>query len=102
MQTSAWGQIIFGFLNSLHEDYYKAVLYAFVMGAGLEVIAEDIMDGGRMDLSVRLPEIYQRESLLVILELKVVTKKENKALKQIKKRKYHKKYSDLPFFLMGF
>ncbi len=86
---------------SRYEDYYKSVLYAFLMGAGLEVIAEDITDKGRMDLSVRLPEVYHRDSPVVILELKVVTKKENKALRQIRERGYHKKYSDRSCFLVG-
>ncbi len=84
-----------------YEDYYKSVLYAFLMGAGLEVTAEDIMDRGRMDLSIRLPEIYHRDSPVVILELKVVTKKENKALRQIRDRGYHRKYADRSCFLVG-
>ncbi len=86
---------------SRYEDYYKSVLYAFLMGAGLEVIAEDITDKGRMDLSVRLPEVYHRDSPVVILELKVVTKKENKALRQIRERGYHRKYLDRSCFLVG-
>ncbi len=86
---------------SRYEDYYKSVLYAFLMGAGLEVIAEDITDKGRIDLSVRLPEVYHRNSPVVILELKVVIKKENKAKRQIRERGYQKKYSDRSCFLVG-
>ena len=71
---------------SRYEDYYKSVIYAFFMGAGLEVQAEDITDKGRIDLTVKLPIIYKRESPLFIIELKVVKEKEGKALKQIKEK----------------
>ncbi len=75
-----------------YEDYYKSVIYAFLMGAGLEVIAEDVTDRGRIDLTVKLPVIYKRESPIFIIELKVVKGKEGKALKQIKEKRYHEKY----------
>ena len=84
-----------------YEDYYKSVLYAFLLGSGLEVIAEDIMDKGRIDLSVKLPEIYCRDSAVVVMELKVVNEREDRALKQIKEKGYHRKYKDRVCFLVG-
>ncbi len=75
-----------------YEDYYKSVLYAFLMGAGFEVQVEDITDKGRIDLTVKLPSIYKKESPVFIIELKVVNKKEGTALKQIKEKKYYEKY----------
>ncbi len=75
-----------------YEDYYKSVLYAFLMGAGFEVQVEDITDKGRIDLTVKLPIIYKKESPIFVIELKVVKKKEGTALKQIKEKRYYEKY----------
>ena len=84
-----------------YEDYYKSVLYAFLLGAGLEVICEDITARGRIDLSVRLPEIYEKDSPVIVMELKVLDRKEGAALDQIKKKGYHEKYMDRPCFIVG-
>ncbi len=84
-----------------YEDYYKSVMYAFLMGAGFEVIVEDITDRGRIDLTVRLPVIYKRESPVFMIELKVVDKREGSALRQIKEMGYYEKYRCYPscFFI---
>ena len=86
---------------SRYEDYYKSVLYAFLLGAGLEVICEDITARGRIDISIRLPEIYHRNSAVIVMELKVVNREEGRALRQIKEKGYHKKYMDRPCFIAG-
>ena len=86
---------------SRYEDYYKSVLYAFLLGAGLEVICEDITARGRMDISVRLPEIYHRNSAVIVMELKVVNREEGRVLRQIKEKGYHKKYMDRTCFIAG-
>jgi len=85
-----------------YEDYYKSVLYAFLLGAGLEVICEDITARGRIDISIRLPEIYHRDSAVIVMELKVVDQRaEGTALEQIKQKGYHEKYMDRPCYIAG-
>jgi len=67
-----------------YEGFYASVIYAYFVGAGFEkVIAEDITNQGRIDLTVCI------ERKAFIFEFKVDSKG---ALKQIKEKNYHKKY----------
>jgi len=68
-----------------YENYYVVVLYMYMAGLGLDVIPEDITNSGRIDLTVKL------EDKTYIFEFKV---SEEKALEQIKDRKYYQKYLD--------
>ena len=65
------------------EGYYASVIYAYLSSFGLKIVAEDVTNLGRIDLTVT---VHNR---IYILEFKVG--KEN-ALKQIKAKKYHQKY----------
>ena len=71
------------------EGYYASVVYSFFAGMGLTVIAEDISNLGRIDLTVQLAEHTY------IVEFKVVKRKSktNSALQQIIKQGYAAKYS---------
>jgi len=70
-----------------YEGFYASIVYALFNGAGLNVIAEDNTNKGQIDLSV-----FNQDSVYII-EFKVVEdKKEHKALKQIKEKKYYEKY----------
>jgi len=69
-----------------YEGFYASVIYAYFIGAGFEkVIAEDITNHGRIDLSVVMG------NKIFIFEFKVDNKG---ALKQIKDKNYQQKYMD--------
>jgi hypothetical protein len=65
------------------EGYYASVVYAYLASLGLEIIAEDVTNKGRIDITLLIKDkIY-------IIEFKVG--KED-ALTQIKDKNYHQKY----------
>ena len=67
-----------------HEGFYASVIYAYFVGAGFDkVLAEDVTNDGRIDLSVFI------DDYLYIFEFKVDKKG---ALEQIKNKKYFQKY----------
>ena len=71
------------------EGYYAAVVYSFLAGMGLNVIAEDASSHGRIDLTIQLADYTY------IVEFKVVEypSATNSALQQIIQRGYAAKYS---------
>ena len=71
------------------EGYYASVIYGFFAGMGLRVIAEDVANLGRIDLTIQL------ENHTYIIEFKVVKRKSknNSALQQIIHQGYAAKYS---------
>ena len=67
-----------------YEGFYASVIYAYFVGAGFDkVLAEDVTNDGRIDLSVFI------DNKLYIFELKVDKKG---ALEQIKEKEYVGKY----------
>ena len=71
------------------EGYYASVIYSFFAGMGCNVIAEDVANHGRIDLTI------QRAGRTYIIEFKVVKRKSknNSALQQIIQRGYAAKYA---------
>ena len=71
------------------EGYYASVVYSFFAGMGLTVIAEDVSNLGRIDLTIQLA------GNTYIIEFKVVKRKSktNSALQQIIQQGYAAKYS---------
>ena len=69
---------------SSYEGFYASVLYAYFMSLGVEVIAEDVTNKGRIDLSVKF------DDFTYIFEFKV---SDEDPLAQIKEKKYYEKYS---------
>ena len=70
-----------------YEGFYASVVYALFTGSGLNTKAEDTTNIGKIDLTV----FYQDRAY--IIEFKVVEKEaENKALSQIKEKRYYEKY----------
>ncbi len=68
---------------SVYEGYYASVVYAYLASLGVKIIAEDVTNRGRIDISVFFKDkIY-------IIEFKVG---DDDALKQIKEKKYYEKY----------
>ena len=66
-----------------YEGFYASVLYAYFSSLGLELIAEDITNQGRIDLTIKL------NNRVFIFEFKV---NNEDALFQIKEKKYYEKY----------
>lgn len=82
-----------------YEGYYASIVYCYFAALGLDVIAEDSTNRGRIDLSIKLG------NCVYLLEFKVISSEEptGEALAQIKTRKYHEKYQNqgLVIFLLG-
>ncbi|MCL0052708.1 ATP-binding protein [Peptococcaceae bacterium] len=73
-----------------YEGFYASIVYAYLQALGIDIIGEDVTNKGRIDLTVFIGDkIY-------VIEFKVITSEHQKgtALKQIKERKYHEKYTD--------
>lgn len=67
-----------------YEGFYASVI-AYLQSLGVEIIGEDVTNQGRIDLTVII------DGKIYITELKVYGNK-GEALKQIKEKKYYKKY----------
>jgi len=71
---------------SEYEGYYASVVYSFLAGTGLDLVAEDYTSRGRIDLVVRVDEkVY-------IIEFKVMDGDKARALEELKKKGYEGKY----------
>ncbi len=80
---------------SQYEGYYASVIYAYMQSLGFTMIAEDVTNRGRADLTMIMKDkIY-------IFEIKVDTNES--PIKQIKERQYYKKYENQnkPIYLIG-
>jgi len=78
-----------------YEGYYVSVFYGYLKALGITLIAEDVTNRGRIDLTLKLP------NAIYIIEFKVES--EGKALEQIKEKKYYEKYlsESREIYLMG-
>ena len=84
------------------EGYWASLIYCYLAGSGLKLIAEDVTNSGRIDLTIIVNDnIY-------VLEFKVQKPKAKsqkpKALEQIKQKKYHQKYlnpTNYSLYLIG-
>ena len=78
-----------------YEGYYATVVFTYLVSLGFKCITEDATNKGRIDLTIKLP------NRIVIIEFKVDIKE--KALKQIKEKKYYEKYlsENKDIFIVG-
>ena len=67
-----------------YEGFYSSVLFAFFIGCGVNIIAEDVSNRGRIDLTLKAC------GQTFLLELKVT---DGEPLEQIRRMKYYEKYS---------
>jgi hypothetical protein len=67
------------------EGYWASLVYAYLAGCGVELIAEDVTNRGKIDLTVFI------KNNIYIIEFKIDTNKED-ALTQIKEKNYAQKY----------
>ncbi len=70
---------------SQYEGYYSSVVFVYLMTLGYDVIAEDVTNKGRIDLTIKTND------KILIIEFKVDAEKEE-PIKQIKERRYFEKY----------
>jgi len=77
-----------------YEGYYVSVFYAYIKSMGIGIVAEDITNKGRIDITLKLP------TAIYIIEFKTDG---TNALAQIKAKGYHQKYQsdNLPLYLLG-
>ncbi|MGD9733899.1 MAG: ATP-binding protein [Desulfamplus sp.] len=85
-----------------YEGFYVSVVYAFLASLGIDLIAEDITNRGRADLTLKFPE----NSKVYIFEFKVTEDDKSnskKPLEQIREKRYFEKYAGViqKIFLIG-
>jgi hypothetical protein len=79
-----------------YEGYWASLVYCYFAGSGLNIVAEDVTNRGRIDLSI----IFKDK--VYIIEFKVDEKTDSlSALIQIKEKKYYEKYKDKKVYLVG-
>ena len=81
-----------------YEGYYASLFYAYFASLGLDIVAEESSNAGRLDMAVRF------NGQLYLFEFKVVElEPEGRALQQIKDRGYADKYrgEGVPIHLIG-
>ncbi|OQY36071.1 MAG: hypothetical protein B6229_10765 [Spirochaetaceae bacterium 4572_7] len=78
-----------------YEGYYASIIFSFLFSLGYDIIAEDVTNRGRIDLTLKTKDA------IFILEYKVNT--HENAIKQIKERKYYEKYlnENKEIFMIG-
>ncbi len=74
-----------------YEGYYASIFYCYFAALGVDVKPEDPTNHGRIDLTVKL----NRHIYLIEFKVIELDKNKNKALSQIKTRKYFEKYQAL-------
>lgn len=92
-----------------YEGYYASVIYSFFASLGTTLIAEDVTNLGRIDLTLRVPQMENgewnmaNELITYIFEFKVIDEETGdgqSALQQIKTKEYARKY-DGEIWLIG-
>jgi hypothetical protein len=79
-----------------YEDYWISIVYCYFAVLGVTVIAEDVTNHGRIDLTILWA------GRVWLLEFKVVELSEpGRALVQIQARGYHRQYAGQPITLIG-
>ena len=72
-----------------YEGYYASIFYCYFTALGLDVRVEEATNHGRLDMAVLF------EGRCYVFEFKVVElSPEGRAMEQLKKKRYHEKYSD--------
>jgi hypothetical protein len=71
-----------------YEGFYSSIFYSVFNSLGLECVAEDITNRGRIDLTIKI------NNYIYIFEFKVIEEIDDskKPLEQIKERRYFEKY----------
>lgn len=81
-----------------YEGFYASIVYSYLAALGYELIAEDVTNHGKIDLTLIMPD------KILIFEFKLIKNGTAKAaIEQIKTRGYPKKYQadNKPIYLIG-
>ena len=81
-----------------YEGFYASIIYSLLCALGYDLIAEDVTNYGKIDLTLRMPD------KIIILEFKLsLYGSAAEAIEQIKTRNYAAKYlaSGKPIYLLG-
>ena len=73
-----------------YEGYYASVFYAYLAASGFNIIAEDVTNSGRIDITLLL----KKQIYIIEFKLSKEKSKTNTALEQIKAKEYAFKYKD--------
>ncbi len=85
-----------------YEGYYSSVLYAYLNGVGLDVVVEVSVAGGRIDMVVKVSDVFKPNGAVYVMEFKVVEDEATgESLQQIKEKGYHGKYAGRKCFCVG-
>lgn len=78
-----------------YEGYYAAVMYAYLCSLGIDTIAEDTGNRGRIDLTLRFT-LPDGQKQVYIFEFKVIEGRDGdgSALQQLQEKNYAAKYND--------
>ncbi len=76
-------------LHRKEESYYHSLIFTILAAAGLDVKAEELTNLGMSDLVIDFD--YGGENRVYLFEIKL-DKDPNKAIEQIKEKKYYEKY----------
>ena len=81
-----------------YEGYYASVIYSYLASLGVELIAEDITNKGRVDLTLKLKTEDRERLKIYIFGFKLVEgdATPNRALDQLKEKNYQQKYLTSP------
>ena len=79
-----------------YEGFYASIVYSYFCALGYDLIAEDVTNHGKIDLTIRMPD------KILILEFKL-NSTALEAINQIKNRGYKEKYlsDNKPIYLVG-
>lgn len=75
-----------------YEGFYASVVYAYLASLGFQIIAEDVTNHGRMDLTLLT------DNTAYIFEFKV---RDEDPLEKIKTRRYYEKYAAYQTWIIG-
>ncbi len=81
-----------------YEGFYASIIYSYLAALGYDLIAEDVTNQGKIDLTLKMPD------KIIILEFKLAKYgSAAEAIKQIKTRNYAAKYLGeiKPIYLLG-
>ena len=71
-----------------YEGYYASVIYAYLASLGVTLIAEDVTNKGRIDLTI----IVNDKAYILEFKVKENFSDDKSPLEQIRERKYYEKY----------
>ena len=73
-----------------YEGYYASVIYAYLASLGVKLIAEDVTNKGRIDLTI----VVKDKAYILEFKVKENFSDDKSPLEQIKEKRYYEKYRE--------